>query len=345
MKVVFMTPSKLSAILSRKGRKVALFVLSGLCATIALPVLAQDYAERARYCVQLEQELAQVWVQGNQPNVDLPRIREEIQKNDRIFQGAQAKAERANCYEYAFIFGKTLRRTKRCLALNKKIEEARRNLSRLNSQREAMTNSGARQGRRQELISELARNRCGPQYQRETRKRSNNFFEDIFGGNNNYYEPQPRFEGRQNLEILPYATYRTMCVRKCDGYYFPVSYSTLSSKFAGDADQCASNCAAPAELFIYRNPGEEVEHMISLSGEPYSDLPNAWRYRKEFVKGCSCNQAEYSPTPGGGVGNGLGKTPNNSDEPQKTGKWQGAVDPQAQVSPDVSAPSAKPSAR
>jgi hypothetical protein len=53
-------------------------------------------------------------------------------------------------------------------------------------------------------------------------------------------------------------------------------------------------CAAPAELFVYKNPGEEIEQMVSLTGSPYTGLKNAFRNRKEFVKGCSCRVEEYS---------------------------------------------------
>jgi hypothetical protein len=63
-----------------------------------------------------------------------------------------------------------------------------------------------------------------------------------------------------------------------------------------DAEACQSSCAAPAELYVYRNPGQEIEQAVSLSGSAYMDLPVALRYRKEYVKGCSCKQAEYNPT-------------------------------------------------
>ena len=60
---------------------------------------------------------------------------------------------------------------------------------------------------------------------------------------------------------------------------------------------CANRVARrPAELYVYRNPGEEIEQAISLNGTAYSDLPNAFKYRKEYVKGCSCKEAEYNPT-------------------------------------------------
>ena len=85
---------------------------------------------------------------------------------------------------------------------------------------------------------------------------------------------------------LPFASYRTMCVRLCDGFYFPVSFSTLGSRFPEDEAKCKDQCAAPAELFVYKNPGEEIEQMVSLAGAPYSGLKNAFRNRKEYVKGC-----------------------------------------------------------
>jgi hypothetical protein len=85
-----------------------------------------------------------------------------------------------------------------------------------------------------------------------------------------------------------------MCVRQCDGYYFPVSFSTLPSQFQADQSQCQQRCAAPTELFVYRNPGEDVENMVSLDGKPYTELENAWLYRNKFIDGCSCDAAEYS---------------------------------------------------
>ena len=99
---------------------------------------------------------------------------------------------------------------------------------------------------------------------------------------------------------LPFATYRTLCVRLCDGYYFPVSFSTLPNHFQRDAELCQSQCAAPAELYYHQNPGGAVEQMVSAGNQqPYTSLKSAWRYRKEFVQGCSCKAAEYQPPAGG----------------------------------------------
>src|SRR3989304_808439 len=81
-----------------------------------------------------------------------------------------------------------------------------------------------------------------------------------------------------------------------EGFFYPIRYVPYGARLAQDATQCQSNCAAPAELYVYRNPGQEIEQAVSLNGSAYMDLPVALRFRKEFVNGCSCKQAEYNPT-------------------------------------------------
>ena len=60
--------------------------------------------------------------------------------------------------------------------------------------------------------------------------------------------------------------YRTLCVRACDGYYFPISYSTPSSRFKIDASVCeALYPPGEAELFVHRT-GLSADTMTSLKG-------------------------------------------------------------------------------
>ncbi len=256
-----------------------------------LPAASQTPSSREEYCRQLEQELASDWMAGSRSRQHLPQIEEEIRKQDAIFQREQARAERANCYESLFIFGRKLRRTPKCLSIHRAIEDARRVLARLQEEKDAISRASDGNRRQDNLIAALARAGCGQYYEREADRRRERFFP--FG--DGFFSQRPRREERETSTILPFATYRTMCVRLCDGFYYPVSFSTLPSRFQQDAGACQTNCAAPAELFVHRNPGEDVEQMVSLDGRPYSSIANAWRYRTEFVKGCSCKQAEYAP--------------------------------------------------
>lgn len=251
----------------------------------------QPNAQELR-CMQLEQELANDWAHAQQGGDRLPRIDAEIRKYEDIYQSTQSRAENGGCYKSMFIFGRSLVRTPRCMKMHRQIEDARQRLTTLKEQRSAVSGGRGGQARKRELIDALARAGCGDQYQQETRRNSGGWFTSLFEEERSYRRPDLR-----TSRIESFATYRTLCVRTCDGYYFPVSYSALPSRFSQDISQCQNQCAAPAELFVYRNPGEEPEQMVSSDGRTaYNDLPNAWRYRKEYVKGCSCKPAEYDPS-------------------------------------------------
>lgn len=89
-------------------------------------------------------------------------------------------------------------------------------------------------------------------------------------------------------------TYRTMCVRHCDGYYFPMSFSTTRDRFGDDAAVCARMCPEAEVALYFHASGVEPADMVSIDGAAYSDLPAAFRYREHFDPGCSCGR----PAPG-----------------------------------------------
>jgi hypothetical protein len=72
------------------------------------------------------------------------------------------------------------------------------------------------------------------------------------------------------------------CVRTCDGRYFPISASDNASRAAS----CNSFCPASETSVVY---GSTIDDAATDSGKPYSELPNAFRYRNELVAGCTCN--------------------------------------------------------
>jgi hypothetical protein len=84
-------------------------------------------------------------------------------------------------------------------------------------------------------------------------------------------------------------TYRTVCVRTCDGGYFPLSFATSPARFADDERQCKALCpATEAELYAYQNPGQDITQAVSTTGAPYTALPNAFKFRTEFNPSCAC---------------------------------------------------------
>lgn len=244
---------------------------------------------RGNICLQLEQRLVQEGQRGNHSRDQLPKIEAEIRAADRTAETSQAQLERQDCYEY-FLFSKSLRRTRQCIDLSNQLESAKRRVGELEVQRQQILGSAGR-SYQDDIIRELSRNNCGTTYAQEARRRDAGPFSSIWQDD----EGGGGGAGGQ-FGALPFATYRTLCVRLCDGYYFPVSFSTLPNHFQRDAEACQSKCAAPAELYYHQNPGGSVDQMVALnSQEPYTKLKSAFRYRKELVQGCSCKQAEYVP--------------------------------------------------
>lgn len=89
-------------------------------------------------------------------------------------------------------------------------------------------------------------------------------------------------------------TYRTVCVRLCDGFFFPVSSQTTRRGFYRDAGLCRSKCGEEGRLFFAPAPGIEVGQMRDLTGRSYPALGNAFLYRKRYVPSCRCRPEPWS---------------------------------------------------
>ena len=254
------------------------------------PSPAQGVSEQQMRCMQLQQDLAASQGGGGANRADLANIERQIAQADRVFQGTQAAMEDAGCFDSFFIFGRGLVRNPKCINMNARVEDARRQLTQLQQQRQVLMGGGGNRRRQAELRDALARSGCGGQ----VRPARRGFFDFFGGGREEEEEPLPQTPVYRSIDSG--GRYRTVCVRLCDGFFYPIHYSTYGSMVGPDAEACQSSCAAPAELYVYRNPGQEIEQAVSLSGSAYMDLPVALRYRKEYVKGCSCKQAEYNPT-------------------------------------------------
>ena len=83
-------------------------------------------------------------------------------------------------------------------------------------------------------------------------------------------------------------TYRTVCVRLCDGFFFPISFATTPDRFAADEAACRSRCSSSARLYVYPNPGGEPEQMTDVRGQPYAALKTAFLFRTNYDAGCTC---------------------------------------------------------
>ncbi len=110
------------------------------------------------------------------------------------------------------------------------------------------------------------------------------------------FSPYQSYLPREQVTPTDYGTYRTLCVRMCDGFYFPISYTTSSAGLMRDAEKCADACGSGAQLFYHPNPGGDIESMVDLTGRAYASYPTAFRYRRTLVEGCQCRPQPWSQT-------------------------------------------------
>lgn len=98
-------------------------------------------------------------------------------------------------------------------------------------------------------------------------------------------------------------TLRTLCVRTCDGAFFPISSNATPVVFGRDASLCRQMCpGTQTELFYHSLLSEESADMVSAAtGRPYRDLPNAFAYLHRDAprdQACGCNLSAYHESAG-----------------------------------------------
>ena len=218
----------------------------------------------------------------------IKRSEDAIAKQQADLDRAVAQAHKAGCAGTGF-FALFSALSPQCGPITSQIQQVRGNLDRTMSDLEQLkSGSYDRDGQRRALIGQLAQNNCGAQYTAAANSAGGpqGFFDALFGGGTIL---NPAGDG------APSGTYHTVCVRTCDGYYFPVSYSTVPDRFTDDERSCQRQCpAADVALYSFRNPGEDMDQAVSVSGQPYTALPNAYRYRKELTAACSCRRPGQS---------------------------------------------------
>lgn len=251
------------------------------CAAALLVVLLPDAASAqagTKACRQLETELASLSRGGASP-AHVRRYDAAIDRQRAQMDKARSQARQAGC---GFVV--TGRAVAFCGEINATLARMEKNLGELQRKR---TQLSGRDGRRERarIMAALDVNGC-----RAPKRTLPAALEDEPRG-------QAVIDGRSGLRIggLP-GSYRTMCVRTCDGYYFPISWSVPQGAFERDSRACEAMCpGTQVELHYHRVSGEDSEDMISAAtGVPYREMSNAFLYRKPgaaIPAGCGCGAA------------------------------------------------------
>jgi len=111
---------------------------------------------------------------------------------------------------------------------------------------------------------------------------------------NAFFEDARSIGRRSRQSVRDRGTYRTVCVRLCDGYYFPVSFSTTRDRFGQDEQVCRSKCASDTRLFYHPSSDPNAEDLKDRDGNLYRDLVNAYVYRTEYKPSCQCQAQPWT---------------------------------------------------
>ena len=292
----------------------------------ALLLLAGPAVAGGRVCRQLEAELASLGSGGGSGKAG--KYDRLVAAQENQISAARSRARRAGCGFSLLSNGPEM-----CGPLKAHIDKMERNLDALQRKRSQVAGGGSSRRDRQRILASLDANDCRDKVVAErqpARERNGTFFDRLFGGTSRVEPLEERLDAgigrvldpnaddyrRRNLARQPLGNvnvtrilnpdggeisiggppgeFATMCVRTCDGYFFPMSPRSSSADFDRDLKNCESACpGTELQLFYQQTVGEESETMVSTStGEPYASLPSAYAYRDAAMsrpQGCGCN--------------------------------------------------------
>src|SRR6266702_6919207 len=181
-------------------------------------------------CPRLEAQLATIDRGGGgdpAKEEQIRRYQDAAAKQQSELDRVTQQAKRMGCDSSGF-FSLFNNNSAQCGPVNNQIQQMRGNLDQITANLERLRSGGLggadRENQRRSVLTALAQNNCGPQYAAAAARGPGNFIDNLFG-NNNANPPMPSGDlGPQS------GTFRTVCVRTCDGAYFPVSFATVQGR-------------------------------------------------------------------------------------------------------------------
>lgn len=270
------------------ARRLTWFGLLVALLAAAMPAFAQS-----QYCESLRAELAGL-DRGSSSSVNQEALRSaqaELRRTQDYYQQVGCDSATRKLFN---IFSDT---PKQCTDLQRQIREYQNSISFLRAEATRNTNP-ATEERRVNLQAAVDAN-CRPGGSRNTQANRNGLMDLLFGGGKGQLSdnemsdepPMAQFPG----DDKGYG-YRTICVRSCDGFYFPISSVASRARFGLDADLCRASCPnAEVSLYVVA-VGQDPETATTVDGgATYGQLPNAYKYRQSKPDpSCACRKQGQS---------------------------------------------------
>ncbi len=259
--------------------KMLLRLVALCCATALFALDASDAWAQSNNCASLINTLHAIEQSGGGA-AGLDSVDEQQRQAQQDVQQAESQYVRDGCNAMAKA-GQPL--TSQCRAEARQVLRAR-------AERDQVAKLGAISDQREAVLQDMARFNCNSRSSASVSQQSRgNIFQQLFGAFEQGFGDGVSTRGDQFAGEAGYETVRTVCVRKADGYYWPISFSTLVEYAPNDLTQCQEECPGQdVDLYYYDNPGQEPEQMVNLQGEPYKSLPSAFAYRTSIDPNLSC---------------------------------------------------------
>ncbi len=262
------------------SRKSALARAFGALALCAAALLASPAMSQSAYCDNLR---AQIAAAGN--NAGAARYRAAAATQQREIDRTVAYGRSIGCDRQQFLFFGSAP-PPQCGAINGRIAQMRANLASLQNS----SGDGQRQALQARFDQQCRQMRVVP--------RQRNIFEELFGAPEEEPQPAREFPAQDSDdnggETVARGGSMAVCVRACDGGFFPVSYSARRANLADLQELCRAQCPNIEVTLYTRSPSRDIESAVSIDGEPYSDHPNALKFAKSYDPACSCRPAGRS---------------------------------------------------
>jgi len=237
---------------------------------------------QSRACANLQ---AQIRALGGRPSNNAARYQRAAAQQRQTLARTVAYAEQRGCNRQQFLFFGSPP-PPQCGPINARIASMRANLSKLESM--AQQADSGRQAQQRALMARYD-SQCRQQRRVHVNPQERGFFERMFGADQPRYREVPiQPPPEAVIDPTPRGGPKAVCVRTCDGGFFPVSYSARRSTLHTLSEMCAALCPnAETRVFTYR-PGASIEEAIAADGQPYTELPNAGRFQTAFDPACTC---------------------------------------------------------
>jgi hypothetical protein len=275
------------------------FLVSALGAALLLGLAAPRAAQaESAYCTDLRAQIAKAGAEGLQARYRAAAVRQRAE-----YGKLAARARAMGCDREQFLFFGDPP-PPQCGAVNARLGALQGSIAAYDqgaaddSQRQALMARYEVDCRNQRVISA-----------REPQPKS--FFEELFGvgapdqttglrevpvgPSDETLDPNYDGEGEQ-IDQRPQGGPMAICVRACDGGFFPITYSAKSSQLDDLNAFCKAMCPGAEAKLYTQSQWKGLDSAVSIDGEPYSDHPNARKFEKRYDPSCGCKPAGQSWT-------------------------------------------------